>query len=570
MKAEMPEPTHVVSKGMRSPEKVMRLSRMGSSFQTRLSFMRSLTRRISKEKWKFEKLRFEVDEKGYGTSVYVVHTPERTYSLITFTNEVAPEQRTDRVVAEVWDATFNLFDGIPTEADIKRLSANTPKQEAGRFSPSELVLARANKSLRLFEHVASRLSEGKQPDIELLASVGYLMRTTAVYGSGKFGCADREKISNRSETRGSFQVELLTVYLFRWFTIELVEYVARQRGGRKAVSLNPEISKFLGIGNATGLGMAPFLIKHPVLIHKWVLARETALSRVVALESHTPESLSLFRKFMFQATQHIAEWNVEDEQQTSRIIKTREDLKQLSNWFANEENIKQPLIWERILRFAEANFSLEGQELTVSLLLESHGKLVDELADDMQTSTGIELEPSMSLNQLGELLQKSFNWALEIDFDDPEKQRRFWYYSEEKLEPRFGDRYADPGAEQEMPLAVGRDVFLLNKKIKSVTDDISVGTFVQNHPEFRNIVRRVQTVVRFPYAEIRDNIVDAEMRPIDLLRFKLAFFGASKFDPKSDLWTRITLFQGAPLPDQFVGNDSDEWAFPFCPDIVAA
>ena len=316
--------------------------------------------------------------------------------------------------------------------------------------------------------------------------------------------------------------------------------------------------------------MAPFLIKHPVLIHKWVLARETALSRVVSLESHTPKSLSLFRKFMLQATQHIAEWNVEDERQTSRIIKTREDLKQLSNWFANEENIKQPLIWERILRFAEANFSLEGQELTVSLLLESHGKLVDELAEDMQTSTGIELDPSMSLNQLGELLQKSFNWALDIDFDDPEKQRRFWYYSEEKLEPRFGDRYADPGAEQEMPLAVGRDVFLLNKKIKSVTDDISVGTFVQNHPEFRNIVRRVQTVVRFPYAEIRDNIVDAEMRPIDLLRFKLAFFGASKFDPKSELWTRITLFQGAPLPDQFVGNDSDEWAFPFCPDTVAA
>ena len=64
MEAEIAEPTQVVSKGMRSPEKVMRLSRMGSSFQTRLSIMRSLTRRISKEKWKFEKLRFEVDEKG--------------------------------------------------------------------------------------------------------------------------------------------------------------------------------------------------------------------------------------------------------------------------------------------------------------------------------------------------------------------------------------------------------------------------------------------------------------------------------------------------------------------------
>ena len=561
----MSESTNVATRGMRSPEKVMRLSRMGSSFQTRLSFMRSLTRRIYREKWKFEKIRFDVDKDGYGVSVYAVHTLERTYSLITFTNAIAPEMRTDRVVAEVWDATFNLFDGVPTEADIKRLSLNTPKQEAGRFSPSELVLARANKSLRLFEHVASCLSEGKQPDVEFLASVGYLMRTTAVYGSGKFGCADREKISKRPETRGAFQVELLTVYLFRWFTIELVEHVAKLRGGGKAVSLNPEISKYLGIGNATGLGMAPFLIKHPVLIHNWVLARETALSRVIALESHTPETLSLFSKYLKRAIQHIAEWNVEDQLQTARILKTREDMNQLSNWFADEENLKQPFLWQRVMLFAESNFSLEGQEMTVSLLLEPHGELVDDLADAMHTSTVTELDPAMRLTQLNELLQKSFSWALEIDFTEPEKQRRFWYYSEEKLEPRFGDRYADPGAEQEMPLAVGRDVYLLSKKIESISADISVGEFVQNYPEFRQIIRRVQTVVRFPYAEIRDNIVDAEMRPIDLLRFKLAFFGASKFDPKSELWTRITLFQGAPLPYQFSTKDSDEWAFPVIP-----
>ena len=183
----------------------------------------------------------------------------------------------------------------------------------------------------------------------------------------------------------------------------------------------------------------------------------------------------------------------------------------------------------------------------------------------MHTSTVTELDPSMSLTQLNELLQKSFSWALEIDFTEPEKQRRFWYYSEEKLEPRFGDRYADPGAEQEMPLAVGRDVYLLSKKIKSVSADISVGEFVQNYPEFRHIVRRVQTVVLFLYAEIRDNILDAKMRPIDLLRFKLAFFGASKFDPKSELWTRITLFQGAPLPYQLSTKDADEWAFPVIP-----
>jgi hypothetical protein len=41
------------------------------------------------------------------------------------------------------------------------------------------------------------LAKGIQPDQDLLSSVGYLMRTTAVYGSGKFGCADRAKIADR-------------------------------------------------------------------------------------------------------------------------------------------------------------------------------------------------------------------------------------------------------------------------------------------------------------------------------------------------------------------------------------
>ena len=130
-------------------------------------------------------------------------------------------------------------------------------------------------------------------------------RQTAVYGSGKFGCADREKISNRSEFRGAFQVELLAVYLIRWFTIKLVEHVANCKSGEKAVLMNPDISKFLGIGNATGLGMAPFMIKHPILINNWVLAREEALSRVISLKSNDAEKIILFKKLLIQASHHF-------------------------------------------------------------------------------------------------------------------------------------------------------------------------------------------------------------------------------------------------------------------------
>ena len=168
--------------------------------------MRSLIRRMSRENWKFKCLRRDIDNDGFGASVYTVTTPLRTYSLIAFTQDIPPKKRTDRVIAEVWDATFNLFDGIPTQQDIVYLANNTPKQEGGRYRPSELVLARANKSLRVFEHVVSTLAKGSQPDIELLSSVGYLMRTTAVYGSGKFGCADRAKIADREECKGAFQI----------------------------------------------------------------------------------------------------------------------------------------------------------------------------------------------------------------------------------------------------------------------------------------------------------------------------------------------------------------------------
>ena len=62
--------------------------------------------------------------------------------------------------------------------------------------------------------------------------------------------------------------------------------------------------------------------------------------------------------------------------------------------------------------------------------------------------------------------------------------------------------------------------------------------------------RRVQITAGHPFAEIRDNLIAGEMLPIDLLRCKLAFFGATRFDPRSDRWVRISLFQGAIYPDE--------------------
>ena len=547
---------------MRTPEKVMRLDRMGSSFPTRLSFMRTLIRRMAKEAWRFERTLRNVDKDGYGVSVYSAITPNRTYSLIAFTQEIPADMRTDRVIAEVWDATFSLFDGVPTQADIDYLANNTPLQEGGRYRPSELVLARANKSLRVFENIISSLASGVQPDLELISSVGYLMRTTAVYGSGKFGCADRAKIADRDECNAPFQVELLAVYLIRWFTIDMVEELAQERGGKKAVRLDKNISRFIGVGNSTGLGMAPFLLKHPSLIHNWVVAKETALARVRSIETALPGTIEVFLKSLLQVGQHIDEWNVADEVQSARISLLTDEIQALRMWCEDESNIYRPYPWNGIYQYVEDNFSFECQEMVVSLIIEPHGPIVDELADTMSTNSIPKFKADMTLSQLKEVVADAYNWATTIDFSLEESQHHFWYYSEDKLEPRFGSKGVDKGVDQEMPLAIGRDVHDLNKVLLETDDDISIGEFAMTYPQFRHIIRRIQNTYERPYSEVQDNLLSESMRPLDLLRFKLAFFGASKFDPKSDLWTRISMYQGAPLPDQISEPNHDCWSFP--------
>ena len=88
------------------------------------------------------------------------------------------------------------------------------------------------------------------------------------------------------------------------------------------------------------------------------------------------------------------------------------------------------------------------------------------------------------------------------------------------------------------------------------------------------MIRRPPRSTLFPYttlfrSEIKDNLVAANCLPIDLLRCKLSFFGAAKFDPKSDLWTRITLYQGAPLPEELCRKQNLDWSFPVLPQEVA-
>jgi hypothetical protein len=547
---------------LRPPEQVMRLARLGSMHQCRLSFMRQLTRRLSSEGWRFSRAAFEIDDRGVGHAVYCAKGPERTYSLVAFAHDLPDHLRSDRVIAEAWDATFALFDGVPDRDDIARLSRNVPVQEAGRICESELSLSRANRSVRLWTHVVDRLATGLQPDPDVITEVGYLMRTTAVYGSGKFGAADREVIADRPEMAAPFQAEMLSVYLTRWFVRDMVEHMARVQGGENAVALDPALARRLGIGNSTGLGMAPFLVNHPMLVNNWILVRETALARVRALPSATASEIALFRDLLTRSAKAVQRWRTEHPIQLARLADLRADLARLLPHVAEGLDADHP--WDTLLAWAEGSLSLEGQEWLVSLMLEPYGDIIDGLGPCMAAveQAGFRIDGSMPLHQVKTLIEQQFPWALETDWTAPEATARAWYVSEEKLEPRLGQRHEEPIAPYEQPLAPGRDAALLHADLGDWPGDTPLAAFLLKHPEHRHSTRRVQIAAKAPYGEIRDNTIGADMLPIDMLRAKLSFFGATSFDPRSDRWIRITMFAGAPYPPELTEDNADFWVYP--------
>jgi hypothetical protein len=545
---------------LRPPDVVMRLARMGAAHQTRLSFLRAMLRCAARDGWRFTRPRFDIDARGVGVAIYCVAIGAQTCSLVAFGHDLPVERRTDRVIADAWDATFVLYDGVPGDAEVERLRQNVPLQEAGRYRPSDLILARANRSVRLFERVVAALSEGRQPEARDIEATGYLMRTTAVYGNGKFGIADRAVIGERPEFAAPFRAEMLTVYLVRAFTADLVERMAALRAEATAVTLAPAMRRRLGIGNATGLGMAPFLVRHPALIHRWVTARETALARVRGLPAATTDQRQAFARVLVGARLQVAAWVTDDPVQAPRIPVLAADLEHLDAYVrADAFDQRQP--WDQLYRWAEASVSMEGQEMVVSLLIEPHGALVDDLAESMAVDEAsvFRIDGSMRVADLAAVIDRTYAWTRDFDFSNASANALFWYVSEEKLEPRLGERAHEPGADLEQPLAVARHITRLRSVLSQAPPDEALAAFLLRLPEHRHAVRRVQIAASHPYGEVRDNLIAADMRAIDLLRCKLAFFGVTRFDPQSDKWLRITLFQGAPFPDELACGDWEGW-----------
>ena len=470
---------------IRSPGEVMRLSRLGRFHPTRLSFARVLIRRMAREGWRIETAVHDLDDDGHGRVAYDVHTPAGVLGFAAFSHHLDPADRTDRVIAERWDASFALTLEPPTPADLDRLQDNVPRQEAGRCGAGEIVLSRANRSVRLFDEVVSSLAAGGQPSRGAIGRVGYLMRTTAVYGNGKFGLADFEQVRRRGILTLPFQAEMLTVYLARHFSLELVDYLAARRGGSRAAALARSRRRALGVGNATGLGMAPFLVNRPQLIGRWIRMRETALARVKEVERAEPPERARFRTLLARARTHVDEWRAQvgDAALGRRLATVARRLAELEGLAGPDDDANllaghRP--WAALA--AWAGDDAETGELLNSILVELYPDRVDDLETTAGSDEREEVRPGVPVEALRRLIEDRYGWALEVDFDRPDSRTFFWYYSQEKEEPRLGFRYEEPGADQELRLGIARQAAELHRALESADPAMPVGRFPPREP----------------------------------------------------------------------------------------
>jgi hypothetical protein len=562
---------------MRPDSQVMQLERLGSFHQSRLSFMRTLVRRMVTENWQITSPVFDLDDQGYGTVVYQVEARFGTFSYVLFSHYLDPDSRNDRVIANQWDLTMALCEGKVDADQLAFLRTNVPKQEAGRVDSRVLVLSRANRSGRTFEYVVSELAEGRQPCIDVIAEVGYLYRTTAAYGSGKLGMADWEKVRTKHpDFARPFAAEMFTCFMLRHFSMQQADHLASRRAPGKAVILDKDIKRYLGIGNSTGLGMAPFLINHPLLISQWIEMRETALARVIlASESGVDEPI-FFRlaASVQRVIQHLGEIVTADERQHNSNILVRKELQVLLAWMHDDglRLLRDHYVWANLVQYVEQFCHIETQELINTLLIELYPELVDDLEEQMGIDESIRITPEMPVTELLQIIEDKYDWALIIDFTQYESIGAFWYRSQEKMEPRLGQTNIDMGMEKEMPMAIGRRVRKCYDQASAYNltyPQQNVAHFIMRHPNRSGIVGRIQTLAQRLYGDIRENLVHSNVLPIHLLRCKLSFFGVSKFDPRSRLWVRNTMFQGAPLISDFGKPFVDDWQFPIKPVLAS-
>ncbi|MDJ0314219.1 hypothetical protein [Arthrobacter sp. H35-D1] len=540
---------------------------MGGARATRHSFMRTMMRRAVNNGWQIQRTAFDIDEGGCGSAIYEIHAESLHFSFVAFSQRLKEEDRTDRVIAKGWDLTAALVEG-PVDSDkLERLAADVPLQENGRAETGSIIWTRANRSERFFDYVADRLAHGLQPETGKFGGSPYLIRSTAFYSNGKCGLADYESLEDGHPLAAPFRAHMLTAWLLRELSYDMVEKVASSRNP-EAARLQDPWRRYLGMGNATGLGMVPYAINHPEVINSWAMAREIPLAAVTARwVGPADASVPRITDLMDQAIAYLAEQDdiitapfTSGPELSAQLVVLVDQLREWTETgiFAGYETSH---IW-RELHNAAAVQGPAARGMVATILTELTEDLDEVVESGLRCDESRRVTAGISCAALAANIDASYSWIGAFDFASPGSQKHFWFSSINNEEPRRALQGADLGEAVQHPVDIARAVAALRAELAEADPSMDVGEFLLTHPRHRATVGRVQNIGALPYGEVRDNLLGSEFLPLNVQRFQLALYGMENYTPQSTDWLRVTLMAGAPrIADLANGTADDGWMF---------
>lgn len=538
---------------------------MGAVWPTKFSFSHSFLRHVADIGFKFSCAERRLDGRAHGRIIYHVEIAGAQFTFLGISNLLPEGQQQDRIIATEWDALACLFLGRPTEQELLTTEAQLPNVLRGRATPGSVVWSRANRSVRLFEHVVERLTKGRQPDPHLLNQVGYLIRTTSFSANGRNGLVDFTHLGEASNPLcAPYHVQMLACYLWREFGCDVAEHCAKLRNP-DAVSLSGDVRRFLGVGNSSGIGLVPFVVRHPRLVHTWVASRELALRDMRRWRPRPDDStIDDLRRQMRDAVDYFRAEPRGDVDEFTAGPALAADLTRADQFLRTATEASDEYVFASLIDWSALNLTIEGQELLNSLILEVHNSGKIEPAGAAIEET-LSFPPHMRVETLLRLIYERFDWTLRYREEALQRREFFWYLSEENMEPRRGVRGVDPGEQYALPVDFMGRLSELIDSLQAARSDISLGRFLVDNPDMRFMVSWAYTLAQEDYAVARADLLDKEFAPLKLMRFQLALYGMLKFRPRSKTWLRATILQGAGLPNELAAGHPGDGLLPRLP-----
>lgn len=529
---------------------------------TRHSFNRSFLRVAARERWSVERTVRDVDGVGRGRFVYRITTPGHLFHLVGFTQVLDQDQRTDRVIAQCWDATAALVEGEVSGERLAELEREVPRQEAGRAPLGTLVWTRANRSARAFDAVVDALAQQRQPDLAELGGAAYVMRSTAFYGNGKFGLTGFGGYADEHPLAMPYRAQMLAAWLMREFSCDLVEHCAAARDPR-ASRLDGAWRRYFGLGNATGLGMVPYVFNHPAVLDAWCALRELPLAH--ALERPcTAEGLGRALDLLERAERRFPERRDLPTAPYPPLADVAAGLArlrgELTGAVGGGELDGVAVTWPAV-RERAAGHGAEVRTVLDTVLVEDTADLDDDVEQMLRCAEDQPFDPGERCADAHGRLAGAYAWLERLDLSSPDATAKFWFTSQNNEEPRRGRRGVDPGQEVEHPLGVALDVAAMLADLRAADGTSTLADFLLAHPWHRGALVRAVSLVDLPYGEVRTNLLAEDFLPLDLQRFQLAVYGMDHFSPMSTDWLRVTLNSGAPRTADVAEGLDDDWLF---------